>query len=216
MSPGEYAEFAVEGVMARSTGIDTLSLLLKYDMSKELGDPASYALVPAYAFIPRIVWPSKPVIDQAARFGRLLFIASFAGAQSTTAFGITHVGDLLVSFGIPGVIIGMCLLGCLYRLLYKLFDPLNATDLGIKCVYVLLLWEIVNGFEGDVPSTFATALKNLAIWFAIKIWLNRPSPHAMRHAHATMPRPQAPPRTHIATRHAADLLPPSARSRLAP
>ena len=200
MSPAVYVQYAAEGLLSRATGIDTLSLLLKYDMSEELGDPASYAYIPAYAFIPRVVWPDKPVLDQATRFGRLLLIATFEGAQSNTAFGITHIGDLLVSFGIPGVLIGMCVVGCFYRLTYKFFDPQHTPDLGIKFLYVTILWSMVNGFEGDIPSTYANLLKSVAVWWALKLWLNERHPvdSAARRSPSIAFRQHASPQTRIA------------------
>ena len=70
----------------------------------------------------------------------------------------------------------MCLLGCLYRLFYKFLDPLNSQDLGFKFLYILVLWDMVSGFQTDIPSTYANLLKSLVVWIAIKVWLNEPLP----------------------------------------
>ena len=179
--------------MSRSTGIDALSLLLKYDVSRELGNPTAYLYIPVYAFIPRVIWPTKPVLNQGTRFGRLLVNPTFEGADIITSFGIFHIGDLLVSFGVAGVLIGMCVLGCVYRLVYKFFDPLNSPDLGVKFLYIFLLWDLVNGFEGDIPSAYANMLKSLLVWVLMKSWLNAPSTDSAtrqpRMLHASMARP---------------------------
>ena len=180
-TPIEYVQFAAEGLMSRSTGIDALSLLLKYDVSAELGNPTAYWYIPAYAFIPRVVWPTKPVLSQGTQFGRLLVNPTSAGVDLVSSFGIFHIGDLLVSFGVAGVLIGMCVLGCVYRLVYKFFDPLNSPDLGVKFLYIVLLWDLVNGFEGDIPSAYANMLKGLVVLVPLKAWLNaRPANTAMR------------------------------------
>lgn len=193
MTPGEYAQLALDNLMSRSTGVDALSLVMKYDVSKELGNPAAYAYIPFYAFIPRAIWPDKPVLRQGVLFGRLLLIPSFVGAQSFTPFGIFHIGDLFVSFGVAGVMIGMCVMGFAYRLLYKFLDPQNSPDLGIKFLYILVLWGMVNGFESDIPSTYANLLKSLLVWSVLKVWLNAPVPgEAPRRVTAARLRPWAP------------------------
>ena len=190
----EYVQIAGEGVISRSTGIDSLALLLRYDVSRELGDPASYLYIPAYAFIPRVIWPTKPVLNQGTRFGRLLVVPGSEGVNSISSFGIFHMGDLFVSFGLAGVLIGMCVLGCLYRLLYRFFDPLNTPDLGVKFLYVFLLWNIVSGFQGDIPSAYANTLKSLLVWVLVKSWFNAPpAGNAMRQprvTHAGAARPK--------------------------
>lgn len=174
-TPAQYLQLAAEGVMTRSTGIDALSLLLRYDVSRELGNPAAYLSIPAYAFIPRVIWPTKPILNQGTRFGQLLVVPSSEGRNSISSFGIFHIGDLFVSFGFAGVLIGMCLLGCLYRLLYRFFDPLNSPDLGVKFLYIFLLWNLVSGSQGDIPSAFANTLKSLLVWVLLKSWFNAPS-----------------------------------------
>ena len=193
MTPGEYLQYAGEGVLSRSTGIDALSLLLKYDVSRELGNATAYCSIPLYAFVPRVIWPSKPVLAQGAEAGRLLAVPSFEGLYSFSSFGIFHLGDLFVTFGVAGVMIGMCLLGCLYRLIYRFFNPLHASDLGMKFIYIFLTWHIVNGFESDVPSVYASLLRSLVVWVPIKLWLNaRPSNDARRQyrlMHPGMARP---------------------------
>jgi hypothetical protein len=177
MTTSEYVQYATDGVMSRSTGVDALSLLLKYDVSAELGNAAAYLPIPAYAFIPRAIWSSKPVLNQGVWFGRLLVVPSSEGINSIASFGIFHIGDLLVSFGIAGVMIGMCVLGFLYRLIYRFIDPLNSPDLGVKFVYIFLLWNMVNGFEGDIPSAYASLLRSLVVlWIPVKIWFNAPLP----------------------------------------
>lgn len=179
MTPAEYLQLSAETLISRFSGVDAVSLLLKYDVSAELANPLLYLYVPVYAFIPRAVWPDKPVLEQGTRFGQLLIEpGTTQGVAWESAFGMFHIGDLLVNFGVTGVLIGMCVLGCLYRVAYRFFDPRNTPDLGVKFVYILLLWFMVSGFESDIPSIYSNLLKTLAIWTLIKIWLN---PTAGRH-----------------------------------
>ena len=139
MTSGEYVRYAGEGVLSRSTGVDALSLLLKYDVSRELGNAGAYLAIPLYAYVPRAVWPTKPILSQGGLAGQLLAVPGLDGMNNTSSYGIFHIGDLFVTFGVSGVLIGMCVLGCLYRLFYKFFDPMHNPDLGMKFLYILLL-----------------------------------------------------------------------------
>lgn len=178
MPPAEYAQFAAESAVGRFSGIDALSLLLKYDVAAELVDPVHYLYIPLYAFVPRIIWPDKPVLQPGTMFGRLLLDPTSSGAEWNSSFGFFHIGDLYMTFGFVGMLIGMAVLGCIYRVLYRLFDPQRCRDLGLTFIYILLLWAVVGGFESDIPGVYSNVLKLLALWTAVKLWLNAPAREA--------------------------------------
>ena len=169
----EYLQLSAESVIGRFNGIDSLALLLKYDVSDELSDPSLYPLIPVYAFIPRFIWSDKPVLERGTRFGQLLIEPSTTdGVAWESSYGMFHLGDLLVNFGYLGVLIGSALLGCLYRLAYRFLDPSHAGDLGVKFIYIFVLWSMVNGFEADIPSIYANLMKALLIWVVVKVSFN--------------------------------------------
>ena len=172
MSASEYAQFAAESVLGRANGIDSLAVIMKYGDAVDLGNPAAYWQIPLYAFVPRAIWHDKPVILTGSEFARLFVTPSEEGLREYPSIGVFHVGDLYASFGGSGVLIGMCILGFLFRVVYQLFDPARSPDLGMKFVYIVLLWGIVNGFESDIPTIYGNLLKSFAIWILIKMWLN--------------------------------------------
>jgi hypothetical protein len=94
------------------------------------------------------------------------------GLREYPSIGVFHVGDLYASFGAAGVLIGMCVLGFLFRVMYHFFDPARTPDLGMKFLYIILLWGIVSGFEADIPTIYGNLLKSLLIWVLIKIAFN--------------------------------------------
>ncbi len=172
MRASEYAQFAAESVLGRANGIDSLAVIMKYGDAIDLGNPAAYWQIPLYAFVPRAVWHDKPVILTGTEFARLFVTPSEEGLREYPSIGVFHIGDLYASFGGSGVIIGMCILGFLFRVVYQLFDPARSPDLGMKFVYIVLLWGIVNGFESDIPTIYGNLLKSFLIWILIKLWLN--------------------------------------------
>jgi hypothetical protein len=175
MTGAEYVQLAAEGILVRSNGADALAMLMKYDVSEEMGDPSLYLKIPLIAFVPRLLWPDKPVIQAGAVFGRLFFIPiDYQSSLDSISIGMYHIGDLYLTFGVAGVLIGMCVLGCLYRLFYQLFDPGRSADIGLKFLYIIVLFPLVNGFESDIPTTFGNLLKSLLVWTLIKAWFDAP------------------------------------------
>lgn len=64
-------------------------------------------------FIPRVIWPDKPISIDPSSYADLYF--NF----SENSFTITPMGDLLRNFGPIGVPIGMIILGIIIRLMYS-------------------------------------------------------------------------------------------------
>jgi hypothetical protein len=87
-------------------------------------------------FIPRILWPDKPVAIEASRYGDLYF------NYDENAFLITPMGDLLRNFGPIGVPIGMLILGMLIRLLYATLVEGKAFSFWRATIYFMLLTAI--------------------------------------------------------------------------
>ena len=187
MSPSEYGRFAAESVVGRANGVDALAVIMKYARAVDLGNPDAYWQIPFLAFVPRAIWPDKPVILTGTEFARLFVTPTEEGLTSYPSIGIFHIGDLYASFGANGVLIGMCILGMLFRIVYHFFDPVRSPDLGMKFVYIVLLWGIVNGFESDIPTIYGNLLKSLLIWVLIKLWLNtRAAGPAGGYSHSTL------------------------------
>ena len=83
-----------------------------------------------YAFIPRIIWPQKPIVSRGAWFTTYIGMAP-RPQEATTSTGMTAFGEWYWNFGIPGEIAGMfligILLGGLWRLVgsYPVFEPMK-------------------------------------------------------------------------------------------
>jgi len=68
------------------------------------------ATIPIWALIPRVVWPDKPDIGGGGNI-----VSEFTGIQfaEDTSIGAGQVLEFYVNFGIPGVLLGFCVLGFL-------------------------------------------------------------------------------------------------------
>ncbi len=127
---------------------------------------AAYLRLPATVFIPRIVWPEKPVDDIGYIMSRD-YVGSSAYAAQFTSSAPTIFGDLYMNFGIAGVVVGMALLGLLAGLLFSAISP-NLSPGRLLYYYVVFL--ILTNLEGDLNGTIQTIGEALfVIW--ILNWL---------------------------------------------
>ena len=73
--------------------------------------------------VPHLIWPDKPddVRDLGHRYGFL------PEGNEVNAVNVHHVGEMYINFGAWGVVLGMFVLGVLYRIIYELFFHANAS-----------------------------------------------------------------------------------------
>ena len=164
----EYLSIAADVLMQRSHGIDSLSLLIKYTPGlSDFKYGRDYLLIPAYAFVPRAIWPDKPQ-NFSVEFGRLYF--SDPASSGSVSIGQFHIGDLYWNFGLPGIIVGMFFLGIFYRSAYLYLLPAkNKNPLRIF-LYTFYLLLVVQAFEVDITSMVSNLFKTLVflipvLWF---------------------------------------------------
>lgn len=108
-------------------------------------------------FIPRIIWPDKPVGIEPSKYADLYF------NYSENAFTVTPIGDLLRNFGPIGIPIGMFALGLLLRFMYAALQENQVFSYWRATLYYMLLTAI--SYEGTygliLPSLFKVGLTAL-------------------------------------------------------
>jgi hypothetical protein len=100
------------------------------------------------AFIPRFIWPDKPIVSDARAYSALYF------DYGDNSFAITPMGDLLRNFGPLGVPIGMAFLGFILRVMYTSLIEGSVKSVWRSAAYYLLLVNTsYEGFYGTIiPS----------------------------------------------------------------
>jgi hypothetical protein len=115
-------------------------------------------MLPIWPFVPRFVWPSKPILDEGARFDIAL------GGRGTTSTATSYPGDLYLQFGLLGIPIGMFALGLVAQwLTNRLSGPIARQDLFIyACVFLF-------GFPIEVEafSLWSGLIKLLVILYVL-------------------------------------------------
>lgn len=156
--PGEFFHAALRTLVNRQTAGETLASILAYGDTVNLEiTGVDLALIPAFAFVPRAIWPDKPVPFSPQ------VSSAFRGVEGNrTSFGITHTGDLYLRYGLPGVVIGSLMLGLLYRLLYGwLVDRPGATAVG-AVLYLALFWRIIF-VNAEIVPVYVQAIRSLVV-----------------------------------------------------
>jgi hypothetical protein len=93
--------------------------------------------------IPRLLYPDKPSEHSGQTFGHLYWFLD--PDDETTSYNLPQLIELYGNFGIPGVLVGMFLLGILYRVIQYIFvHPGMGLGAMVGAVYIftrLLLIE---------------------------------------------------------------------------
>ena len=165
-----YFQRAIGMLSMRFHGIDSLALIIKFPSeTKAFNFAFDYLLIPAYALVPRLFWPDKP-LPHATGFGRAFVLPSDISSSSYTSFGMFHIGDLYINFGPLGIVIGMFILGIAYRLVYSYLKPASEPEPSRIFLYIFIIWCMVNGFEGEIAQLCSTLIKTVIFILGIA-WL---------------------------------------------
>jgi hypothetical protein len=151
--------------------IETLSQAAVYVANYERVRPleASYGIADIWtmtwtAFIPRAVWPDKPVISGARGLALLYF------KLSGTSPAITPMTDLLRNFGPIGIPLGMALLGVILQIIYTTLIQGQKISAWRVVGYYLLLTSI--SYEGMYGSILPVLIRVCAVVFIGLVFVN--------------------------------------------
>jgi hypothetical protein len=116
-------------------------------------------------FIPRVIWPDKPVASEPRRYSDLYF--NF----SESSFTITPIGDLLRNFGVIGVALGMLLLGIILRTIYRTLIEDQSRVVWRAVLYFMLLTAVSyeSFFGTTVPYLFKIGVTAVLGVFIVNI-----------------------------------------------
>jgi hypothetical protein len=136
-------------------------LLAVTSQGPSLESSARWWMIPFYPFIPRFVWPSKPILDKGLQFS----IRLGYGDQGSTA--VSYPGDLYVTCGWAGLLFGMFMMGVVAQWLTNfLRRSFGKRSLSVYAVIFLTAVDI----EIDAFSYWTGLIKWLAI-LSVLAWI---------------------------------------------
>jgi hypothetical protein len=128
-------------------------------------------MVPYYPFIPRFIWHSKPILDKGRRFS----VAT--GSTITSSMAITYPGDLYATYGLPGIVLGMFLLGIVTQGLTNTITGI--VDKRHLFVYAAMFIPTIH-LETDTFSYMTSLIKSFVILSVISLVIFGPDRRAVR------------------------------------
>ena len=122
----------------------------------------------ALAWIPRAIWA-----DKAATAGSGDLVADITGLEfnKETSIGVSHWLELYANFGMPGMFIGMFLLGVVIRLLdLKAGDALVEANFGMFIFMTMMGFGFLNSlgsFAESVSSLAANLFASIVVLYVL-------------------------------------------------
>jgi hypothetical protein len=138
--------------------LESVALLIAYqDRFYLLRGDERFWMIPIYPFVPRFLWPGKPILDKGARFTGLL------GEGKLSSMALTFPGDLYVLYGLAGIMAGMFILGLVAQWLQ---NPVKRWPSKRNLFIYSCLFFAVANWETDF---FAYAASLIRIWVVVYV-----------------------------------------------
>lgn len=164
-NPFAYGQVSLRYLGQRLREIDNIAIIYQRTPSEIPYRGVGQLIIgPATAFIPRILWPGKPLILTGYNFSQQYYQLP---SNVITSSAITPEGDLFRYAGIPAVIVGMLLFGALARLVDRELHPVN--DLRYALFFVPLFAALLNIETGIVAMVAGLPISIVAAMLAGKI-----------------------------------------------
>jgi hypothetical protein len=150
----------------RSANLDLLADVIRRTPSEIPYWGGETYLSLAGAFIPRFLWPDKPIKELGQAFGHRY---GYIGVNDTnTAVNLPFLVEFYLNFGMLGVVFGMTMIGVIYRLLARAVNNPGQDDL-LSLAGIVLMIPLTN-IESDFSLGFGGLILNFtALWLILRL-----------------------------------------------
>jgi hypothetical protein len=161
-STANWIGIGASATVSRLNLLESFALLMSLGPRSALlkGDERWWMLL-IYPFVPRFLWPTKPILDKGKRFS----VALGHGDQTSTA--ITYPGDLYFEGGVPGLLIGMFFFGLLAQWITSRFGTLGSKSSIF--VYTGMFITVFSVIEVDAFDFWCTIIR-YAVLLSLVAW----------------------------------------------
>lgn len=120
---------------------------------------------------PRFLWENKPASMNANgnNFGHEIGVLS--DFDFKTSVGATLIGDWYLNFGLFGIIMGMFLMGVIFRAIYNYFIKNTELSLSGVMFYAVIWVQIIKGMEDWIAPVYVGILRSIIILLFIHFLL---------------------------------------------
>ncbi len=132
----------------------------------QYGKTYSFFLV---SFIPRIVWPDKPLAGSANGYYALTYGVTTEEGAKTTTFGVSILGEAFMNFGWYGVVLIMLVQGVLIGAMQHSFGG-KVSGPGGQAVFLCFFVYFLNGIGSSTEIMFGGIIQNLLLGYFLLLW----------------------------------------------
>lgn len=122
-----------------------------------------------YAFIPRFLWPEKPVGAANRTLAVAYGLTTEEGAERST-FGIGLLGEGYANFGWRGVVLMSFLLAVVLLVMQRLLGTADSGS-GGPAILVAFFAYFVNGLGSSAEILFANVLQSVLLSYVLLYWV---------------------------------------------
>jgi uncharacterized membrane protein len=160
-SPQEAVAAGSESTFRRFSGVTSMAAILHYGPDTSGRAPGETLSWSYTAFLPRAIAPTKPNPGRYANeFAQTFAIA--APGPTTTSVSIPHVAELYLNYRLAGIVMGMFIIGSVYRLMANYFLG-RRTDAVALAVYAVAAWPLVNSQESVIAGGVLGLMKFMVV-----------------------------------------------------
>ena len=166
MACKERSTQGFESTTGRSANLDLLADVIRRTPSEipYWGGTTYLSLVGA--FVPRFLWPDKPTKELGQAFGHRY---GYVGVNNTgTAINLPILVEFYLNFGVIGVVMGMAVVGLIYRLVERAVNNPGQDDI-LSLAGIVLMIPLTN-IESDFSLGFGGLILNgVALWLVLRL-----------------------------------------------
>jgi hypothetical protein len=165
-SPSAIVDAGLESTVSRFSGVASVAAIVGESRRLDSHAPGETYLWIAEAAVPRAVHPEKADPGLFGNeFGRAYGI--LAPSDRITGITVTQPGELYLNFGLLGILLGMPLIGAVYRTVDVLFR--QRSHPAVLAVFAIVVWNFLNGSESILAVGVVGVLK-LAAFCALALF----------------------------------------------
>jgi len=160
----EYFEAGIGATTARLDTLGILSVIVR-DTPERVPFQGGWTLLHVpISFIPRILWPGKPQIA----IGQWITDNYGAGPEIASNTGSSWIGEFYLNFGLPGVVVGMLVMGAYFRFMHEVFFKTMSVPALLSMI--VILWCTCTTIEMNLIAPFSGLIFDLGLivlghWF---------------------------------------------------
>ena len=163
-----FMRFSLETFQTRLAMINSVAIVVR-----DVGRWEPYArgktlFMPILTFfVPRVLWPDKPQTELGKDFGRRFRVTDFRNPD--VFIGVTVPGELYWNFHLPGILIGMGLLGMGMRLIYRRYGESMRLDPIRRAMHILLLINIAHFAGGAIAPALVALIRTVIVLEGLRL-----------------------------------------------